>query len=160
MICDILPAMMEKDFEEERYMRRKRLLKQRQTGTIFGLLVLGVFVMGMFSWGGRVQSGEGGSVLSGNDPGERLYNQFCFGCHGVNGDGNEAANIPALNQNGIAWTKTRVELENHILDGGETMPELSGLVSPSDATLLIDYVKKWWTPEQIEAFNNNIPDTE
>ena len=158
MICDILAAMTDKDTDSEFIYRRKRLLQQSQVGVIVGLAVLGVFVMAMFRWGNGLQ--DGGSAFIGGapgpnaPPGEKLYNQYCFGCHGITGDGNEAANIPALNANGQAWSKSRSELETHILDGGETMPELKGLVSPDDAALLIDFIQVWWTPEQVETFNN------
>lgn len=158
----MLPAMIEKDIEVERIIRRKRLLQQQQVGTLIGLAVLGLFVMGMFLWGGSstaaADSGEfvgGGAPGPAGLPGQALFNQYCFGCHGLTGDGNEAAKIPALNQNGMAWSRTRAELESHILDGGETMPELSGLVSPDDAALLIDFIQVWWTTEQVETFNQN-----
>ena len=151
---------MNKDYNTENK-RRKRLLGQSQVGTFFGLLVIGLLVSGIFIWGGNQQVAATSEPLVNNNlpgpggfPGENLYNQYCFGCHGLTGDGNPDADIPALNQNGEAWTKSRTELENHILDGGETMPELSGLVSPDDAAMLIDFIQVWWTQEQIETFTN------
>lgn len=152
--------MIDKDIDTTYLSRRKRLLSQSQRGTFLGLVLLGVFVMGMFAWGNSMQP-RGGEAIAGGEPGpgampgQKLYNQYCFGCHGLTGDGNEAANIPALNQNGSAWTKTRSELENHILDGGQTMPELKGLVSPDDAALLIDFIQVWWTTDQVKTFDNN-----
>ena len=139
------------------------MLSQSQTGTVVGLLVVFALVMGIFTWGSRMASGSDGAFLDGQVPGpgqlagQQLYNTYCFGCHGLTGEGNPEAGIPPLNPSGLAWTKTRLELETHILDGGETMPELSGLVSPDDAERLIDYIQIWWTAEQIDTFNQNNP---
>ena len=143
--------------------RRARLLHQGQTGVIIGLVVILGVVLGLLNYSSPAETGGSTSFLPG-DPvgpeqleGQALYNQYCFGCHGLTGAGNEAAEIPPLNQEGAAWTKTRSELRDHILDGGETMPELSGLVSPDDAAMLIEYIQIWWTPEQIDTFNTNNP---
>ena len=88
---------------------------------------------------------------------QALYEQYCFGCHGLTGDGNEGADIPALNAKGEAWSRSRSELQVHILDGGETMPELSGLVSQDDAAAIIDFIQVWWTPDQLAVFEELNP---
>lgn len=145
------------------FKRRARLLQQSQTGVIIGLIVVFGMVLGLLNYGSPAETGGSSSFLPnqlvgpGQVEGQQLYNQYCFGCHGLTGAGNEAANIPPLNQDGAAWTKSRAELRDHILDGGETMPELSGLVSPEDASDLIAYIQIWWTPEQIDTFNENNP---
>ena len=139
--------------------RRKRLLGTSQLGLIVSLLVLGGLVALVFSLGGGETLGGDAPFFDGQPvgpeqlAGQQLYQQYCSGCHGPAGDGNPDAEIPALNQYGMAWTRTRADLEAHILDGRKTMPELSGLVSPADASLLIDFVEHWWTPDQVETYN-------
>lgn len=140
--------------------RRARLLGQNQVGTLIGLLVVSLLVAGVFALGGETAASGDASLLTGPAAGPALsegavlYNQYCSGCHGPSGAGNAAAGIPPLNQDGAAWQRTQDELQAHILDGGETMPELSGLVSPRDAALLIEFIQSWWTDEQVAAFKS------
>jgi mono/diheme cytochrome c family protein len=142
-------------------LRRARLQSQKQTGLIIALFVVALLVGAIFRLGGqRAVSGEpvlaGGAspVGPGMSAGQRLYIQFCASCHAQDGSGNPVVNIPPLNADGTAWQKTPAELKTHILDGGDTMPELTGLVSESDADLLLEYIQLWWTDEQREAFGN------
>lgn len=143
-----------------RLLRRERLLTRSQLGTWIGLIVIGLVAALIFSLGGGEAIGGGSQTFINGQPpgpdqlaGQQLYEQYCFGCHGLTGDGNPDAGIPPLNQYGTAWTRTRAELEAHILDGGKTMPELKGLVSPTDAGLLIDFIELWWTAEQVDTYN-------
>lgn len=152
--------MTNRDLSNLHALRRRRMLQQNQLGTVIGLAVVAVLVGLIFSLGGGAETAaeplfNGQPAGPAASEGQRLYNQYCFGCHGPTGEGNQIAGIPPLDETGTAWQRSRGELESHILDGGATMPELSGLVSPEDAGFLIDFIQTWWTEEQVQQFEDS-----
>ncbi len=150
---------MTENIPDKHDLRRKRMLANGQRGLLTAILILAVLVGGVFWWGGQTRAhGEppvAGGLSAPGVPiseGQRLYLQFCSSCHAQNGSGNPAANVPALDSAGTAWQKPAAELKLHILDGGQTMPELRGLVSDADADQLLAYIQIWWTPDQLKVF--------
>ncbi len=117
-------------------------------GGVF-LIVLVLILLGGAAPGGAESDGP---ALS---QGQRVYLQYCAPCHSQDGSGNPAIQAPAINQTGEAWKRSQTELELHVLEGGGSMPALSGVLSESDVAVILEYMQEWWTDEQVEAFRAN-----
>lgn len=95
--------------------------------------------------------------------GERLYNEYCVACHGVDGVGQTlgSANAPsdrsklapALDFSAHAWHHDDEQLIETILEGGiergGRMPGLKSLLSRENARELVVYMKALWRPREL-----------
>jgi mono/diheme cytochrome c family protein len=109
-----------------------------------------------------------GSVAMAENNGEVLYNQYCSACHGVNGQGddrwpglNESGDMtaPPHNEKGHTWRHSSDDLVKMTLVGHRdpynateilTMPAYDGILEEQQVLEILEYIKYWWTPDQIE----------
>lgn len=99
-------------------------------------------------------------------PGQQNYNAYCAHCHGRNGEGqleSTVANtlqlgmktVPAHDATGHTWQHPDALLVQVILDGIDNplnqypMTGWGHVLDEQDALDIIDYMRQWWTPEQI-----------
>jgi mono/diheme cytochrome c family protein len=114
------------------------------TPLAIALIFVGLAVGAIF-WTGSRRNATGPAA----PPGERLYTQYCAACHGKSGEGNLALEAPALNSTGTIWQFTDGELQRAILTGGEIMPKHEQFLTTTEAADIIQYIKTWWTDEQL-----------
>lgn len=99
-------------------------------------------------------------------PGELNYNRYCAHCHGYNGEGQspEAVEttlnlgmktVPAHDDTGHTWQHPDELLVEVILEGIDNplnqypMTGWGDVLTEEDALDIIDYMRQWWTEEQI-----------
>ncbi len=98
--------------------------------------------------------------------GEIIYQQYCAGCHGVQGEGqpnwerqNALGELPAPphNMEGHTWKHSDAMLYRIISEGWRdpwnkterlTMPAFGNILTPLQIKLVTNYLKTLWTPEQ------------
>lgn len=124
--------------------RPSPLLSGNDLALIGALLFLGLAVAGIFWYGAARRNADPAASA-----GERLYNQYCAACHGVDGAGFAVSNAPPLNASGAAWRIADGRLQQLILTGGETMPPSQAFLTPGEAAQIIRYIQTWWTAEQL-----------
>ncbi|WP_196160435.1 cytochrome c [Reinekea sp. G2M2-21] len=101
--------------------------------------------------------------------GADLYQTYCAACHGVNGEGdtrwpglNETGDMtaPPHNDKGHTWRHSTEELIGMTLNGHRdpynqsdalTMPAFNGILSREQVADILNHVKQWWTPKQLDA---------
>jgi mono/diheme cytochrome c family protein len=96
--------------------------------------------------------------------GKKLYETYCQSCHGEKGIGEQTApslirsptffNAPALNDSQHAWHHTDEDLINFILKGSprtQRMAAWGKILSKSDASDLVDYMKSLWGSRALEC---------
>lgn len=117
-------------------------------------------------------------------PGEINYNTYCAHCHGYDGEGQKAETVentlslgmktvPAHDATGHTWEHPDELLIQVILEGIDNplnQYPMSGwgyVLDEQDALDMIDYMRQWWTPEQIayqaeitERWNTRYDDVE
>jgi len=160
MLSSVFMNSAEKADLHER--RRRRIVRQSQTGSVIALLVMGVLVGGIFYLGSdpAVELPDdpffpGQLPGPGEYPGQELFAATCAPCHGVTAGGNTAAGIPALNGAGDVWMLTGEQIETIILDGTPKMPGNRALLGPAEVGEIIEFLQVLWTEEQREAFQAN-----
>jgi mono/diheme cytochrome c family protein len=90
------------------------------------------------------------------EAGPRLYQQYCIGCHGQQGEGGLAS---PMDQTGHAWHHPDSVLSLMIMEGNSrrepdvsmlevSMPPFEAVLSPEEIRLVIAFIKTLWTPEQ------------
>lgn len=84
------------------------------------------------------------------EQGQEIFRMNCASCHGVEGQGNEQAGIPALNGSMHSWHHGDSEITGLIRRGGVRMPAIGSAWSDGEITAVLAYVKDWWTPQQRE----------
>lgn len=87
--------------------------------------------------------------------GEVLYQASCSSCHGAEGEGNPAANVPALDASMHAWHHADSFYASQIQTGGIRMPAIAPEWSDEEVTAVLAYVKQWWEPRQ-RAFQHEV----
>lgn len=80
--------------------------------------------------------------------GEALYRATCSVCHGAAGEGDAAANVPALDASMHAWHHADSLFARWIREGGVYMPAVAPEWSDEQVTAVLAYVKEWWEPRQ------------
>ncbi len=141
--------------------KRKSEDSQKETSTerkvIMGVVVVAVVLLiGAIFLLGAVGSDDSGktriSAESRPSDGKVLYERFCMGCHGDQGQGYIQPDAPPLNADGEVWQYTDEEITQFIIrDGGEVMPAMEDSLTDEEVQLIYDYIKEWWTPEQRAA---------
>lgn len=114
------------------------------TPLLIALLLVGLAVAAIFWYGDRLHDAES-TVVSG----DQLYNQQCAACHGNLGEGNPTLNAPPLNNTGPLPELADGVIQRAILTGGEIMPAHEQILTSAQAADIIQYIKTWWTAEQI-----------
>jgi mono/diheme cytochrome c family protein len=90
------------------------------------------------------------------EAGSRLYQQYCIGCHGQQGQGGLAS---PMDQTGHAWHHPDSVLSLMIMEGNSrpepdvsmlevSTPPFEAVLSPEGIRLVIAFIKTLWTPEQ------------
>ncbi|GAB4578064.1 MAG: hypothetical protein Fur0022_07960 [Anaerolineales bacterium] len=120
--------------------------KASNTPLYISYLILGLLLAAIFWYGDRLHSTETGELT-----GQQLYTLYCAACHGAEGEGLESLNAPALNSDGTLYEYSDGTIQRAILTGGELMPKHDQILSPSQAAQIINYIKTWWTAEQIAS---------
>ncbi|MDZ7800761.1 MAG: cytochrome c [Trueperaceae bacterium] len=84
--------------------------------------------------------------------GERLYQDSCATCHGVEGGGAAQAGIPAppLDGSAHAWHHPDRQIIGLIRDGGVQMPAVGARWSDPEVEAVLAFVKSRWEPWQRE----------
>jgi len=99
-------------------------------------------------------------------PGETNYNTYCAHCHGYEGEGQLATTVentlslgmttvPPHDATGHTWEHPDELLVQVILEGIDNplnQYPMSGwgyVLDEQDALDIIDYMRQWWTPEQV-----------
>jgi mono/diheme cytochrome c family protein len=98
--------------------------------------------------------------------GQRLYNQHCASCHGLQGEGQYPTapykpdkegliGAPPHNAAGHTWHHPEQVLFNItknglIIKGFQPMPAFDGKLTDDEIRAVLAYIKTWWKPEQIE----------
>lgn len=80
--------------------------------------------------------------------GEALYRVTCSACHGPAGEGDAAAEVPALDGSMHAWHHADSLFARYIREGGVYMPAVAPEWSDEQVTAVLAYVKQWWEPRQ------------
>lgn len=80
--------------------------------------------------------------------GEERFASACAACHGAEGQGGAAANVPALNGSMHAWHHSDEQLIAQIRGGGMSMPAVGAEWSDEEIAAVISYFKQWWSPQQ------------
>ena len=114
------------------------------------LLIGAIFLLGATGGGnsGRVKE----SALARPTDGKALYERFCMGCHGDQGQGYIQPDAPPLNADGQVWQYTDDEIIQFIIrDGGELMPSMEDSLTDEEMQLINAYIKEWWTAEQRQS---------
>lgn len=112
---------------------------------------------------------EGGTPSSDASPledGERIYQQYCASCHGIQGEGmpnwerqNAQGELPAPphGPEGHTWKHADAMLYRIVSEGWRdpwnkterlTMPAFRDLLTPAEIRAVVNYLKTLWTPEQ------------
>lgn len=125
-------------------------------------------VLGALAFNG-IAMADGKAPQSGQetlDEGRAVYEQYCAGCHGLEGQGqpdwnrkNESGELPAPphGPEGHTWKHSDQMLYNIIAQGWrdpwnetdhKTMPSYKGILTPREIRSVIEYLKTMWTPEQ------------
>ncbi len=150
--------------------RALRIIERLVVG--LGLTSLTIAVI-LIATGWRLETLASGGVFpqSQIERGERLYNVFCYGCHG----GPEVAPRPAgaivypppHNASGHTWQHPDCELAAIVRDGGDDvtralrvasappgaveMPAFNQRLSADEIAAVLAYIKTMWTPEERET---------
>jgi mono/diheme cytochrome c family protein len=100
------------------------------------------------------------------EEGERIYRQYCAGCHGIEGEGmpnwerpNAQNELPAPphGPEGHTWKHSDAMLYRIISEGWRdpwnkterlTMPAFKDVLTPAEIRAVVDYIKTFWTLEQ------------
>lgn len=100
------------------------------------------------------------------DEGRVVYEQYCAGCHGLEGQGqpdwdrkNKLGELPAPphGPEGHTWKHSDQMLYNIIAEGWrdpwnetdrKTMPAFKDILKPAEIRSVVEYLKTMWTPEQ------------
>ncbi len=93
--------------------------------------------------------------------GQELYNQYCAACHGLNGEGqpdwktpNEDGSFkpPPHDASGHTWHHGDHLLLEIVAQGSEfpqsQMPIFGDQLSDEEIQAILEYIKKWWGPEE------------
>lgn len=101
------------------------------------------------------------------ETGQRVYNQNCASCHGLNGEGQYPQNpmqpdangligAPPHNATGHTWHHADQLLIQTIKAGSTApgfhpMPAFGDKLSDDDIRAVLAYIKTWWGPEELSA---------
>ncbi len=87
------------------------------------------------------------------EAGAEYYQTNCAVCHGVGGEGNAQAGIPAPPLNGSAhsWHHADDQIIGLIRNGGVVMPAVGADWSDEQVHAVLAHVKNWWEPWQRET---------
>ena len=84
--------------------------------------------------------------------GAQVYADYCAACHGPNGEGRtEIAAAPALDSSEHAWHHADGQLQQIILDGGQTMPAFRDTLSNQEVIAVVRYFQTWWADGQLQS---------
>jgi mono/diheme cytochrome c family protein len=91
--------------------------------------------------------------------GEELYLAHCVACHGINGVGENPADIyamdeygfvaPPMDDSGHAWHHTDEQLIQMTLEGSPRNPRMAAfknVLTEEDTGALVEYIKSLWSP--------------
>ena len=87
--------------------------------------------------------------------GEALYQSTCSACHGAAGEGDAAADVPALDASMHAWHHADSLFARYVRDGGVYMPAVAPEWNDEQVAAVTAYIKEWWTPRQ-RAFQHEV----
>lgn len=90
--------------------------------------------------------------------GAALYVQKCSTCHGDREGRGGIPDAPAHNDTGHTWHHPDAQLRDWVLNGKigfSRMPPQKDNVSDEELTLILEYIKTWWTPDQ-RAFQEDV----
>ncbi|GGX86252.1 hypothetical protein GCM10007160_11900 [Litchfieldella qijiaojingensis] len=120
-------------------------------------------------------SATGQAVAGGGPPssdttlledGEKIYQQYCASCHGIEGEGmpnwerqNAQGELPAPphGPEGHTWKHSDAMLYRIVSEGWRdpwnkterlTMPAFKEILTPAETRDVVNYLKTLWTPEQ------------
>lgn len=131
--------------EKTRAARRRRAI---QLAIIGGFLVA---AGGFFAWRLSLQA-ETTVPADTLSLGAAVYAENCAACHGPNGEGHAAmAAAPALDASEHAWHHADGQLQQIILEGGQSMPGFQGQLSNEEVLAVIRYFQTWWAPGQLQS---------
>ncbi len=80
--------------------------------------------------------------------GEVLYQGTCSVCHGAAGEGDAAAEVPALDASMHAWHHADSLIARMMREGGVYMPAVAPDWEDEETTAVLAYIKQWWEPRQ------------
>lgn len=93
--------------------------------------------------------------------GQKLYNQYCAACHGINGEGQPDWKIPnddgsfkppPHDATGHTWHHADDLLIEIVIEGSDfpqsQMPTFGEQLSDEDVQTILEYLKSWWGPEE------------
>lgn len=108
------------------------------------IIVIGIIVI--ISVNNLKQNSRGMKVIS---AGEIVYNQQCTACHGETGKGEGAKVGTAINNQHFLNTVSNKDLYNYVKFGreGTVMPAFGSMVSETDLTNLVAFMRNWQTEE-------------
>lgn len=89
--------------------------------------------------------------------GQAIYEATCAACHGADGAGYAAEDVPApaLNASEHAWHHTDSQIASWIRGGIGQMPAVGAELSNEEIDALLAYLKQWWEPEQLARQTEN-----
>ncbi|NUM47264.1 MAG: cytochrome c [Anaerolineales bacterium] len=120
--------------------------KASDTPLLISFLVLGLFLSAIFWYGDRLHAIDAAELTP-----QQLYNTYCAACHGYEGEGVESLKAPPLNSEGTLYEYADGTIQRAILTGGEIMPKHDQILTTTQAAEIINYMKTWWTDEQIAS---------
>lgn len=135
-------------------------ISQHFSKMVFGIITLAVAILALVMF---YPSGKNDAELSTVSQevllhGEDLYKASCASCHGVDGEGNNQAQIPALNGSMHSWHHNDDYLINQIRYGATNMPAVGANEGWTDADVeaALTYFKQWWTNQQKKVQQGSI----
>ncbi|SFR44297.1 Cytochrome c, mono-and diheme variants [Marinobacter daqiaonensis] len=132
------------------------------TKWIWLLVLLVVPAFAVASGGSRVIEGMPADLIEG----QRIYEQYCAACHGLQGEGaanwqkpDEKGEMPAPphDESGHTWRHSDAMLFRMIAEGWRhpfnksdrlTMPAFRDILTDEEIRAVIDYLRTFWTGEQ------------
>lgn len=122
----------------------------------------------LFSAVGQAMAERGPSSSDASllEDGERIYQQYCASCHGIQGEGmpnwerqNAQGELPAPphGPEGHTWKHSDAMLYRIVSEGWRdpwnkterlTMPAFKDVLSPAEIRAVVNHLKTLWTPEQ------------
>lgn len=84
--------------------------------------------------------------------GKQVYAEYCAACHGPNGKGHAEVEVaPALDASEHAWHHPDGQLQQLIIEGGQTMPAFGEHLTNGEIIAVIRYFQSWWAPGQLQS---------
>lgn len=125
-------------------------------------ILLSVTLPGCASSGGGISAASADQLA----PGKRVYDAWCAGCHGAQGQGQYPDAVytpdkkgliaaPPHDSTGHTWHHADGELTSIvrnglIVQGFEPMPAFGDHLTDAEIQAVLRYIKSWWKPEQLQ----------